>query len=65
MTFSEVFRGLIKAMSFGAIVAIIGCYKGFKTTGGAEGVGKAAIKAFVSSAIFILLSDFIVAALAF
>ena len=63
--YTDVMVCLIKALIFGTGLSVLGCYYGFKTTGGAEGVGKAAIKAFVSSAIFILLSDFIVAALAF
>ncbi|MBN1291106.1 MAG: ABC transporter permease [Candidatus Latescibacteria bacterium] len=63
--YTDIMVCLIKAFIFGTGLSVLGCYYGFKTTGGAEGVGKAAIKAFVSSAIFILLSDFIVAALAF
>lgn len=58
LTFSEVFRGLIKAMSFGAIVAIIGCYKGFKTTGGAEGVGRYTTQSVVLSFILIIVFDY-------
>jgi phospholipid/cholesterol/gamma-HCH transport system permease protein len=41
----------------------MGCHYGFAATGGAEGVGRAAIRAYVSAAIFILLTDFVVAAL--
>ncbi len=58
LTFGEVFRGLIKAMFFGAIVAIIGCYKGFKTTGGAEGVGRYTTESVVLSFILIIVFDF-------
>ena len=56
---------LTKSLIFGTGLSILGCYFGFNTSGGAQGVGLAAIKAFVSSAVFILLSDFIVAALVF
>ena len=63
--YTDVMVCLIKAFVFGTGLSVLGCYHGFNATGGAEGVGKAAIKAFVSAAIFILLSDFIVAALAF
>jgi len=63
--YTDVIVCIIKAFVFGTGLSVLGCYHGFNATGGAEGVGKAAIKAFVSSAIFILLSDFIVAALAF
>jgi len=62
---SDVFVCLIKAFVFGTGLSVLGCYYGFTTTGGAEGVGTAAIKAYVSSAVFILLSDFIVASIAF
>ena len=63
--YTDVMVCLIKALVFGTGLSVLGCYYGFNATGGAEGVGKAAIKAFVSSAIFILLSDFMIAALAF
>jgi len=56
---------LIKSLIFGAGLSILGCYYGFSTTGGAEGVGIAAIKAYVTSSVFILLSDFMVASVAF
>jgi phospholipid/cholesterol/gamma-HCH transport system permease protein len=62
---SDIFVCLIKSLVFGTGLSLLGCYYGFNATGGAEGVGKAAIKAYVSSAVFILLSDFVVASLAF
>lgn len=62
---SDVIVGLSKAVVFGAGLSLLGCYYGFHAAGGAEGVGRAAIRAYVSSAIFILLSDFVVAAIAF
>jgi len=62
---SDVVVCVVKALVFGTGLSVLGCYYGFKATGGAEGVGKAAIRAYVSSAVFILLSDFIVAALAY
>ena len=58
LTFGEVFKGLVKAMFFGAIVAIIGCYKGFKTTGGAEGVGRYTTQSVVLSFILIIVFDY-------
>ena len=54
---------LVKSLIFGAGLSILGCYYGFSTTGGAEGVGLAAIKAYVTSSVFILLSDFMVASI--
>jgi phospholipid/cholesterol/gamma-HCH transport system permease protein len=50
---------LIKAMFFGATIGWISCYKGFKTTSGAEGVGRACTEAFVASFIGILVLDFV------
>jgi len=57
--------GLFKAYVFGAVVAFMGCYFGYIAEGGAEGVGAAAIKSFVSSSLLILVADFFVAILAF
>jgi len=61
----NVFSGLIKAFFFGGTTAIIGCYVGFSTTGGAEGVGKATIRAFVLSAALILLNDYLLSIILF
>jgi len=57
--------GIIKSFVFGGTTAIIGCYIGFNTTGGAEGVGKATIRAFVLSSILILLIDYLLATILF
>jgi len=61
----NVMSGLIKAFVFGGVTAIIGCYVGFNTSGGAEGVGKATIQAFVVSSALILLNDYILSVLLF
>ncbi len=61
----DVAVGLFKAFVFGGIVSFMGCYFGYYAEGGASGVGRAAIKAFVSSAVMILVADFIVAFVAF
>jgi phospholipid/cholesterol/gamma-HCH transport system permease protein len=55
---NDVTSGLIKAAVFGLILAVTGCTKGFFTTGGAEGVGRATTRAVVMSSVVILLSDF-------
>jgi len=55
---NDVFSGLIKAAVFGLILAVTGCSKGFFTTGGAEGVGRATTAAVVMGSLVILLSDF-------
>jgi len=62
---TDVIVSLTKALIFGTGIGVLGCYYGFKASGGAEGVGQAAIKAFVTAAVFILFSDFMVAAIAF
>jgi phospholipid/cholesterol/gamma-HCH transport system permease protein len=61
----DVTVGLFKAYMFGAIVSFMGCYFGYIADGGAEGVGKASIRSFVSSAVMILIADFLVAIVAF
>ncbi len=55
---TDIYNGLIKACFFGATIAIISCYKGFYTQGGAEGVGKATTGAVVVSSMTILISDY-------
>ena len=55
---NDVFSGLIKAAVFGLVLSVTGCTKGFFTTGGAEGVGRATTAAVVMSSLVILLSDF-------
>jgi phospholipid/cholesterol/gamma-HCH transport system permease protein len=54
----DIYNGLIKACFFGGAIAIISCYKGFYTSGGAEGVGKATTGAVVLSSMTILISDY-------
>ncbi len=56
----DLFQGLVKAWFFGLLVGVIGCQKGFDTTGGAEGVGRATTSAVVTASIAILISDFFV-----
>jgi len=55
---ADVVVGLIKAIIFGGIVALIGCYKGLCCGEGAEGVGRATTEAVVYSSITILISNF-------
>ncbi|MEC4676155.1 MAG: ABC transporter permease [Nitrospirota bacterium] len=55
---SDIYSGLIKACFFGAAIALVSCYKGFYTSGGAEGVGKATTGAVVLSSMTILISDY-------
>ncbi len=54
----DVVSGLIKSSFFGMIISTIGCYKGFSTRGGAEGVGKSTINSVVLASMLILISDY-------
>jgi len=58
----DVYNGLIKACFFGAAMALVSCYKGFYTRGGAEGVGRATTGAVVVSFMTILISDYFLTA---
>lgn len=62
---TDVVACMAKSIIFGAGLSILGCYYGYNAEGGAEGVGIAAIKAFVASAVLILLGDFMVTSVAF
>lgn len=55
--FKDVWFGLVKSLSFGLAVSLIGCAKGLSVRGGAEGVGRAATDAVVLSAEMILVLD--------
>ncbi|MBN2160904.1 MAG: ABC transporter permease [Spirochaetes bacterium] len=55
---TDLTTGLIKSIFFGMEIAIISCYQGFNTVGGAEGVGKSTIQAVVKSSMAILISDY-------
>jgi phospholipid/cholesterol/gamma-HCH transport system permease protein len=63
--FTDVFSGLVKASVFGFIIALMGCYHGFHSRGGAQGVGKATTNAVVTASILILISNYIVTELFF
>lgn len=60
---TDIWFGLVKALVFGAVVGLIGCYKGFNTRGGAEGVGKATTGAVVVSCMLILILDYVLSAM--
>jgi phospholipid/cholesterol/gamma-HCH transport system permease protein len=61
----DVTSGLIKAAVFGFIITLMGCYHGFNSKGGAQGVGRATTNAVVSSAILILAANFVLTSLLF
>ena len=57
--------GIAKGATFGAIITSMGCYYGYYTEGGADGVGKATTNAVVYSSILILIFNYILTALFF
>ncbi|MGB0750193.1 MAG: MlaE family ABC transporter permease [Magnetospiraceae bacterium] len=57
--FMDVFSGLVKAAMFGFIVTLMGCYHGYHSRGGAQGVGAATTNAVVSASILILCFDYV------
>lgn len=61
----DVFSGLIKGACFGFIVCSMGCYHGFSSRGGAEGVGRATTNSVVASSILILLFNYILTMIMF
>jgi phospholipid/cholesterol/gamma-HCH transport system permease protein len=65
LTSKDVLTGIVKSFVFGGIIALIGCYYGLNTTGGAEGVGKATTTSIVTSFILIILADCVLTALFF
>jgi phospholipid/cholesterol/gamma-HCH transport system permease protein len=65
LTFDDVSSGLIKAAVFGFIIALLGCYNGFNSKGGAQGVGAATTNAVVTSSILILAANYLLTNLLF
>lgn len=62
---NDIWSGLVKASVFGLILTLTGCVRGYYTSGGAEGVGRATTNAVVSASLIILLSDFFLTKLLF
>jgi phospholipid/cholesterol/gamma-HCH transport system permease protein len=55
----DVVSGLIKAAVFGFLIALMGCFNGYRSKGGAQGVGSATTSAVVSASILILALDYV------
>ncbi|GAB4325270.1 MAG: ABC transporter permease [Candidatus Sumerlaeia bacterium] len=60
IVFNDVWQALLKTAVFGVVIAISGCYSGFRARGGAEGVGRATNEAIVYCMTFVLLFDYII-----
>jgi phospholipid/cholesterol/gamma-HCH transport system permease protein len=65
ITNEDVIDGLVKAACFGFLVTLMGCYHGFHSRGGAQGVGAATTNAVVSGSILILAADYILTEILF
>lgn len=61
----DVTSGMIKSSVFGFIIALMGCFHGFNSKGGAQGVGRATTNAVVMSSILILASNYLMTSLFF
>jgi len=59
MQTQDVVSGLAKAAVFGFLIALMGCYHGYRSRGGAEGVGAATTSAVVAASILILAFDYV------
>ncbi len=58
----DVTFGFLKSFVFGFVITSISCFKGYYVKGGAEGVGKGTTQATVLSCVYVLLADFVLAA---
>jgi phospholipid/cholesterol/gamma-HCH transport system permease protein len=56
--YNDLASGISKTFFFGAAVALIACYNGLRTSGGADGVGRATTQTVVTGAITVLIMDF-------
>ena len=65
VTQGDVIAGLAKAAVFGFIIALMGCYNGYNSRGGAQGVGSATTGAVVAASILILAFDYVMTELFF
>lgn len=61
----DVASGMWKAAAFGFIISLMGCYHGFNSKGGAQGVGKATTNAVVSASILILVVNYLLTGIFF
>lgn len=61
----DVVSGLVKACVFGFCISLMGCYHGYHSKGGAQGVGAATTQAVVSASILILVFNYLITALFF
>jgi phospholipid/cholesterol/gamma-HCH transport system permease protein len=63
LVLKDLFSGLMKSLVFGIIIALVSCYEGLRTSGGAEGVGRSTTLSVVTSFILIITADCVFTAL--
>jgi len=61
----DVVSGLVKAGAFGFVISLMGCYHGYNSRGGAQGVGSATTNAVVSASILILVLNYLLTGIFF
>jgi phospholipid/cholesterol/gamma-HCH transport system permease protein len=59
LSYVEILQGMLKAMVFGGIIALVGCYVGFKTSGGARGIGESTTRSVVLSFLLIMVANYL------
>lgn len=65
METQDVVSGLVKAAVFGVVITLMGCYQGYNSRGGAQGVGAATTSAVVSASVLIMAFDYVLSELFF
>jgi phospholipid/cholesterol/gamma-HCH transport system permease protein len=65
LAWRDVWLGLTKTLVFGAIIALVGCDRGLRTTGGAAGVGRSTTSAVVLAIVLVYVSDYFLSAMMF
>ncbi len=65
MQTADVISGLAKAAVFGLLICLMGCYHGYNSRGGAQGVGAATTSAVVAASVLILAFDYVLTELFF
>jgi phospholipid/cholesterol/gamma-HCH transport system permease protein len=63
--FEDYVKGMIKAVFFGVLIAVICCYQGLRVRGGAAGVGQATTGAVVTSIILVFGMNFVLSLILF
>jgi len=63
LVFKDLASGLLKAFIFGIIICVVSCFEGFRTEGGAEGVGRSTTVAVVVSFVLIIAADMLCTAI--